>query len=65
MKKYKHINIMTGEFWSDGVMGGLYLDRWIYRGKGRPRKEDYSTLAVLQKKINNERAKEIDRQLFN
>lgn len=40
------------EFYSHGSMEITYLDRWIYRGKGRPRKTDYSTISLLQKKIN-------------
>ena len=40
------------EFYSHGSMGITYLDRWLYRGKGRPRKTDYSTISLLQKKIN-------------
>lgn len=40
------------EFYSASLSEELILDRFLYRGKGRPRKTDYSPLSVIQKKIN-------------
>lgn len=51
-------------FYVEGALEQLYLDRFKYRGRGRPRKADYSTLAELQKSINTLRNKQIDAQLF-
>jgi hypothetical protein len=30
----------------------MIIDRWIYRGRGRPRKTDYAPIWLLQNKIN-------------
>jgi hypothetical protein len=57
-------NIFTGVFYTTGLMCDKYLDRWLYKGKGRPRKEDYSTVDVLQKKLNKEMNNRIDRQML-
>lgn len=56
--------IFTGVFYTTDLMCEKYLDRWLYRGKGRPRKEDYSTVNVLQKKLNREMSNRIDRQML-
>lgn len=44
--------------------GQLYLDKWLYRGRGRPRNTDYSSLAVLQQKHKTELKKAMHKQLF-
>lgn len=40
------------DYWGRGLMDQPVLDYFLYRGRGRPRKTDYSPLSVIQTKIN-------------
>ena len=44
--------IKSDDFYSVGIADAKIIDRFIYRGRGRPRKTDYSTSRILDKKIN-------------
>ena len=50
----KSLKKEADDLWGNGLMSteGTFLDRFIYRGRGRPRKTDYSTVSLLQKKVN-------------
>lgn len=39
-------------FYGDGLLDLLMIDRFKYKGRGRPRKIDYTTLREVQKRIN-------------
>lgn len=42
----------TDDFYSPGISDIRLIDRFIYRGRGRPRKTDYTTFSSLQIKVN-------------
>lgn len=42
----------------------LLIDRWKYKGIGRPKKTDYINLKGLQKKVNLELNKFIDKKHY-
>lgn len=44
------------QFYSPGLLGIELLDPFKYRGRGRPRSSDYTTLVEAQKKLNTIRS---------
>lgn len=44
--------ITSEEFYGVGIIDKLHLDYFKYKGRGRPKKTDYSPLSELQRKIN-------------
>ena len=51
---------MKDKFYGAGLLEQLLLDPFKYRGRGRPRKIDYSTLKEIQEKMYNLRARFIE-----
>lgn len=45
-------SIKRMDFFGAGFMEFLVIDRWKYKGRGRPRKTDYITIAKAWQKIN-------------
>ena len=45
------------EFYGLSILEQPMLDRFKYRGRGRPRKIDYSSFEEINKKLNAERAR--------
>lgn len=39
-------------FWGHSLFDLTVIDRFTYKGKGRPRKTDYTTFSILQYKMN-------------
>jgi hypothetical protein len=40
------------DFWAASIDKMKVLDRFVYKGHGRPRKTDYCTLQELERKLN-------------
>jgi len=51
-------------FYTTGEMERKYFDRFLYRGRGRPRNSDYSPLYVIQSKLNTEHNNYLNSQLL-
>lgn len=49
-------------FWSKSPFESQILDRFKYRGRGRPRKHDYSPFGEVQAKLNAYRNQEIEKE---
>ena len=48
------------QFWGEGINAAKLIDRFVYKGRGRPRNTDYCTLEQLQRKLNIQMNKMLD-----
>lgn len=46
--------LITDEFYSDGICTLRMLNRFTYKGRGRPRKTDYCTFSDVEKQLTQQ-----------
>jgi len=46
------MNDSIDDFWSEPISRARVINRFVYRGRGRPKKTDYTTVEGLQILVN-------------